>query len=91
MSKRFHYDWKTGRMKDTQSNSQATSNMRVLETIINDACYFYENKIKELETRNKRQYKRLKKITDLMYKRDWERLEEMVEDWENWEKQLENW
>lgn len=47
--KRFYYDWKTGRMKDTQSNSQATSNMRVLETIINDACYSYEKKIKELE------------------------------------------
>lgn len=47
--KRFHYDYKTGRMKDTQSNSQATKDMRVLETIINDACYSYEKKIKELE------------------------------------------
>lgn len=46
--KRFHYDYKTGRMKDTQSNSQATSDMRVLERIINDACYSYEKKIKEL-------------------------------------------
>ena len=47
--KRFYYDWKTGRMKDTQSNSQATSDMRVLERIINDACYSYEKKIKGLE------------------------------------------
>lgn len=31
---RFHYDWKTGRMKDTQSKSQATKDMRILETII---------------------------------------------------------
>ena len=51
--KRFHYDYKTGRMKDTQSNSQATKDMRVLERIINDACYFYEKKIKELEQENK--------------------------------------
>lgn len=51
--KRFHYDYKTGRMKDTQSNSQATKDMRVLETIINDACYSYEKKIKELEKENK--------------------------------------
>ena len=51
--KRFHYDYKTGRMKDTQSNSQATKDMRILETIINDACYFYEKKIKELEQENK--------------------------------------
>lgn len=51
--KRFHYDWKTGRFKDTQSNSCATSNMRVLETQINNACYNYEKKIKELKKENK--------------------------------------
>ena len=53
IEKRFRYDYKTGRMKDTQSNSQATNDMRVLETIINDACYSYEKKIKELEKENK--------------------------------------
>ena len=52
--KRFHYDYKTGRFKDTQSNSCATSNMRVLETQINNACYNYEKKIKELEKENKK-------------------------------------
>ena len=51
--KRFHYDYKTGRMKDTQSNSQATKDMRILESIINNACYSYEKKIKELEQENK--------------------------------------
>ena len=51
--KRFRYDWKTGRFKDTQSNSCATTNMRVLETQINNACYNYEKKIKELEEENK--------------------------------------
>ena len=51
--KRFRYDWKTGRFKDTQSNSCATSNMRVLETQINNACYNYEKKIKKLEKENK--------------------------------------
>ena len=50
--KRFRYDWKTGRFKDTLSNSCATSNMRVLETQINDACYNYEKKIKELKREN---------------------------------------
>ena len=46
-------------------------------------------RIKELETRNKRQYERLKEITDLMQNRDWESLEKMVEDWEQAEEQLE--
>jgi len=51
--KRFRYDWKTGRFKDTLSNSCATSNMRVLETQINNACFNYEKKIKKLEKENK--------------------------------------
>lgn len=50
--RRFYYNWKTGRMKDRQSNSQATKNMRVLETIINRACSSYENEIKELKAIN---------------------------------------
>lgn len=41
-----------------------------------------EERIKELETRNKRQYDLLKKLSDLMYKRDWKSLEKIVEDWE---------
>ena len=41
-----------------------------------------DERIKELETRNKRQYERLKKITDLIFNRDWETLELIVEDWE---------
>jgi len=49
IKKRFQYNWKTGRFKDTQSEFCATSNMRVLETQINDACYSYEKRIKELE------------------------------------------
>ena len=52
--KRFHFDWKTGRFKDTQSNSCATSNMRVLETQINNACFNYEKKIRELKKENER-------------------------------------
>ena len=38
MTKRFVYNWKTGRMKDTKSDWNATSNMRGLETQINEAC-----------------------------------------------------
>lgn len=59
IEKRFHYDWKTGRMRDTQSNSQATSDMRILETIINDTCYSYEKKISALEQENKQLKKKL--------------------------------
>lgn len=47
-----------------------------------------EEKIKELETRNERQYNRLKEITDLMTERDWESLEKMIKDWEQAEEQL---
>lgn len=39
-------------------------------------------RIKELEERNKRQYDSLKKISDLMYVRDWKTLDGIVEDWE---------
>lgn len=41
-----------------------------------------KRKIKELETRNKRQCNLLEEITDLIFERDWESLENMVEDWE---------
>jgi hypothetical protein len=48
-----------------------------IETILKQ-----KRKIKELETRNKRQYFLLNEITDLMFERDWESLKYMVEDWE---------
>ena len=38
--------------------------------------------VEDLKTRNKRQYERLKELTDLMFKRDWETLETMVDEWE---------
>ena len=41
-----------------------------------------DKQIRELETRNKRQYEQLKKITDLIFNRNWEALELIVEDWE---------
>lgn len=41
-----------------------------------------EEEIQELKIRNKRQYKLLTKITDLMTKRDWNGLEKIVEVWE---------
>ena len=41
-----------------------------------------KRKIKELEERNKRQYERLKELTELMYERQWGKLENMVEEWE---------
>lgn len=48
-----------------------------------------KERIKELETRNNRQYERLNEITNLMFKRDWETLETMVDEWEQAEEQLE--
>ena len=39
-------------------------------------------RIKELEERNQRQYNRLKELTELMYERQWGKLENMVEEWE---------
>ena len=41
-----------------------------------------EETIQDLKTRNKRQYDLLKKITDLMYARDWKSLEQIVNNWE---------
>ena len=50
--KRFHWDWKTGRMKDTYSSFQATKDMRLIEQSINDACGSYEKQIAKLEKEN---------------------------------------
>ena len=41
-----------------------------------------DKEIQELKQRNQRQYERLKEITDLMFKREWKTLENIVEDWE---------
>lgn len=48
-----------------------------------------KRKIKELEERNQRQYDRLKELTELMYERQWEKLENMVDDWEKADELLE--
>ena len=53
------------------------------ETILKE-----KRKIKELETRNNRQYDRLKELTELMYERQWGKLENMVEEWEKVEELL---
>lgn len=52
-------------MKDRQSNSQATKNMRVLETIINRACSSYEDEIKELKAINQMQEEQLEPFMNL--------------------------
>ena len=38
--------------------------------------------IQELKERNQRQYNRLKELTELMYEKQWGKLENMVEEWE---------
>ena len=47
-----------------------------------------EETIQDLKTRNNRQYERLKELGDLMFKRDWETLNDMVDEWEKEEEQL---
>ena len=48
-----------------------------------------KRKIQELETRNKRQYNRLKELTELMYEKQWGKLENMVGEWEKADELLE--
>ena len=50
-----------------------------------------EERIKDLETRNNRQYERLKELTDLMFKREWETLNDMVDKWEKEEEYLQKY
>ena len=41
-----------------------------------------KNECRELKERNQRQYERLKELTELMYERQWGKLENMVDEWE---------
>ena len=56
-------------------------------TLLNENEQLKKEK-QELETRNKRQYEQLKELTELMYERQWEKLENIVEEWEKQEKLL---
>ena len=47
--------------------------------------------MKRLKERNQRQYERLKELTDLMFKRDWKTLNNMVDEWEKEEEQLQKY
>ena len=47
-----------------------------------------DEEITGLKQRNKRQYERLKELTELMYERQWEKLENRVEEWEKQEELL---
>ena len=72
-------------------NKQLELENKRLKEIIEDkigTILKQKRKIKELEERNQRQYDRLKELTELMYERQWEKLENMVDDWEKQEKQL---
>ena len=44
--------------------------------------------IQQLKERNQRQYEILEELTDLMQKRDWKTLEQIVEQWEKQEELL---
>jgi len=67
--KRFHWDWKTGRMKDTYSDFQATKDMRLIEQRINDACRSYEKQIAKLKEENEQLKQQLNRLYN--YFEDW--------------------
>ena len=72
-------------------NKQLELENKRLKEIIEDkigTILKQKRKIRELEERNQRQYNQLKKITDLMFKRDWIKLDNMVDDWEKAEELL---
>ena len=56
--------------------------------LICDKLNEQEETIQELKARNKRQYERLKELTELMYEKQWGKLENMVEEWEKQEELL---
>ena len=65
---------------------------QMMENFVNKDAYWEKKakqKIQDLEERNKRQYNRLKELTELMYERQWGKLENMVEEWEKQDELLE--
>ena len=62
----------------TQYYSQSKSSMNKVVDLLNEQ----EEEIQELKQRNQRQYELLKELTELMYERQWGKLENMVEEWE---------
>lgn len=90
-AKRFKYNYKTGRICDNESNWQCTSNMRHIERRMNDLHYKNVKLLKEneqLKERNDRQAKRLAELYELMAKKDWESLTEIIDDFCSCEEQL---
>ena len=63
---------------DNKTGEEYGNDINPLLDLLNEQ----EETIKRLKTRNKRQYERLKELTDLMFKRDWKTLETMVDEWE---------
>lgn len=82
-------------MIEEYSSDDPKKRIKRLEEIIEEQTLVIlklKRKMRELETRNKRQYERLKEIGDLMFARDWKTLELMVDAWEKQEKILqEEW
>ena len=55
---------------------------------LNQICEYYEGRIKELKERNNRQAKRLGELYELIAKKDWESLIEIIDDFCSCEEQL---
>ena len=88
--KRYSYDNKTvSLLKDGEFWLDGQVDTACNHSEICGELNTLHKEIQELETRNKRQYNRLKELTELMHEKQWEKLENMVEEWEKADKLLE--
>lgn len=78
--------------EEIQKLEKENQNLKqMMENFVNKDAYWEKKakqEIEQLKIQNQRQYNRLKELTELMYKRQWEKLENMVEEWEKQEKLL---
>ena len=77
------YDYTYDRIIDYQTDKEYNSNKDISELL-----NWQDEQIQDLKTRNKRQYELLKKIGDLMLKKDWETLGLIVDEWEKEEERI---
>lgn len=70
-------------IKELKKENQNLKQM--MENFVNKDAYWEKKakqEIEQLKIQNQRQYNRLKELTELMYERQWEKLENIVEEWE---------
>ena len=79
--------------EEIQKLEKENQNLKqMMENFVNKDAYWEKKakqEIEQLKIQNQRQYNRLKEITDLMSKRDWKKLDNMVKEWEKADELLE--